>query len=123
MIKGLSSTGKYIAVSGGQLSGPYISPGAVGSGMVRWNSNTNEFQVNDGNSWQSFPSSYPSIGLNNQAEEILDWASQKMREDQELEKLSQDSPAVKAALENLNKAKEQLKATIILSKDYEKSTS
>jgi hypothetical protein len=123
MIKGLSSTGKYIAVSGGQLSGPYISPGAVGSGMVRWNSNTNEFQINDGNSWQNFPSAYPSVGLNSQAEEILDWASEKMREDLEFERLSQDNPAVKAALENLNKAKEQLKATIILSKDYEKSTS
>jgi hypothetical protein len=123
MIKGITPTGKYVAVSGGQLSGPYISPGSVGAGIVRWNANTSQFEVNDGNSWQSFPSSYLSVGLNNQAEEILDWASQKMFEDRELEKLSQDNPAVKAALENLNKAKDQLRATIILSKDYEKSTS
>ena len=123
MIKGLSSSGKYIAVSGGQLSGPYISPGAVGSGMVRWNSNTNEFQINDGNSWQNFPAAYPSIGLNSQAEEILDWASEKMREEQEMKRLAENHPAVAMALENLNKSQEQLKATIILSKDYEKSTS
>ena len=123
MIKGIASTGKYVAVSGGQLSGPYISPGAVGAGMVRWNSNTNEFQINDGNSWQSFPSSYPSVGLTSQAEEILEWALVKMQEEQEMKRLAENHPAVAMALENLNKSQEQLKATIILSKDYEKSTS
>jgi hypothetical protein len=46
-----------------------------------------------------------------------------MQEEQELKRLAENHPAVAMALENLNKSQEQLKATIILSKDYEKSTS
>jgi hemerythrin superfamily protein len=46
----------------------------------------------------------------------------KMAEDAKLEELSKKHPAIKAAYENLKRAEEQLKTTIILSKD-EQSTS
>ncbi len=34
------------------FTNPYISPGASGAGMLRWNSGMNCMEVNDGNSWQ-----------------------------------------------------------------------
>jgi hypothetical protein len=46
----------------------------------------------------------------------------KMAEEAALEKLSESHPAVKAAYENMKRAAEQLKATIILSKDEQTTT-
>ncbi len=42
-----------------------------------------------------------------------------MHEEQEMKALAEKHPAVAIALENLNKAQQQLKATIILSKEYQ----
>ena len=123
MIKGISPQGKYMYINGGTASGTYISPGATGAGMVRWNQNMNCFEVNDGNSWKTLDMGYASVGLTSEAESLLDWAKIKMQEEQEMKRLAENHPAVAIALENLNKSQEQLKATIILSKDYEKSTS
>jgi hypothetical protein len=123
MIKGISPQGKYMYVHGGNASSAYISPGAIGAGMIRWNSNTNCLEVNDGNMWKTLDMGYATVGLSLEAESLLDWAKTKMQEEQEMKKLAEDHPAVAMALENLNKSQEQLKATIILSKDYEKSTS
>ena len=123
MIKSISALGQYIQVAGGSPSSTYISPGSAGAGMVRYNPNISCLEVNDGNSWRQLDMGYASVGLSPVAEKILDWAMKKMQEEEEFKKLSQDHPAVKIAWENLNKAKEQLEATIILSKDYEKTTS
>lgn len=123
MIKGITQSGTYINVSGGSVSTPYITPGSAGAGMVRFNPNSSMFEVNDGVSWRQIDMAYASVGLTPMAEKILDWAYKKMSEECEFEKLGREHPAVQIALENLNKAKEQLKATIILSKDYEKTTS
>jgi len=119
MIKGITQSGRYTVVSGGTASNPYISPGATGAGMVRWNPNMSQLEVNDGNNWQSIAMSFASVGLTSEAESILDWARNKMREEFEMKALAEQHPAVKIALENLNKAQEQLKATVILSKDYQ----
>jgi len=125
MIKSIHSDGKYMQVLGGTPPNTYT--GSVGNlcgvvGNVRFNSSSQTFEVYDGTTWVTLQNSYASIGLTSQAESILDWAYKKMTEEAELEQLSKDNPAVAAAVENLNKAKEQLKATIILSKEYEKTT-
>ena len=44
---------------------------------------------------------------------------QTMAEEANIKSLSEEHPAVKAAYENFRRAEEQLKATIILSKDEE----
>lgn len=119
MIKGITQQGKYVTVSGGSASNPYISPGSAGAGMIRWNPNTNHMEVNDGNSWQQLGMNFASVGLTSEAETLLDWARDKMQEEQEMKRLAENHPAVKIALENLNKAQEQLKATVILSKEHQ----
>ena len=119
MIKGITQTGRYMMVSGGTPSNPYISPGAAGAGMVRWNPNMHQLEVNDGNSWQQISMGFSSVGLTSEAEILLDWAREKRNEELAMKALAEKHPAVAIALENLNKAEQQLKATVILSKDYQ----
>jgi|688.fasta_scaffold07231_16 hypothetical protein len=115
MITSLSS-GKYITVNGS--SGSYYNNSSqTFTGMLRYHSG-GRVEVFDGTSWMQVNSNQ-FVDLSPDTQIIIEWARSKMIEDQELEKLSQEHPAVKAAYENLNHAKEQLKATIILSKDEE----
>lgn len=113
------------------MSGQYISVSHTGntyynntsqpaSGMLRYHSG-GRVEVYDGNSWLNCSGS-ANITLSPDAERALAWAIQKQREEQDLEKLAHDHPAVQYALENLRRAEEQLKTTIILSKD-EQTTS
>ena len=100
MIKGITQTGKYTIVSGGNSANPYISPGAVGAGMVRWNSNMNYMEVNDGNMWKPIEANYASVGLTNEAESLLDWARQKREEELSMAEMMEKYPALKKARDN-----------------------
>ena len=93
------------------------------SGMVRYNTNTNVMEVYDGVSWKEISNNYSTIELDDEAIRLLDWAKAKMIEEQMYQNLAESHPAVKVALENLEKAKQQLDVTIILSKEHEQTTS
>lgn len=98
----------------------YNNTSQPAAGMLRYHSG-GRVEVYDGNSWLTCSGS-ANINLSPDAERALTWAIQKQREEQELEKLSKEHPAIQAAVENLRRAEEQLKTTIILSKD-EQTTS
>jgi hypothetical protein len=123
MIKGITSSSKYISVSGGAPSNTYISPGSVGAGMMRYNSNTNCIEVNDGNSWIVMQGNYASIELTPETEMLLDWARSKYADELALKALAAKNNAVRIAVENLNKAQEQLEITVHLARDHEQTTS
>ena len=110
----------------GMIGGQYITIDAPGgtyynnsnmpmAGMLRYHSG-GRTEVYDGTSWQTI-SGTAQVKLSPDATLALDWAIRKRAEEQELEELSQVHPAVRAALENMRKAEEQLKITAILSKD------
>ncbi len=99
MIKSINGS-RYIVVSGGSVSDPYISPGSAGAGMIRWNPNMNCMEVNDGNMWKQFTTSYPTIGLTPEAESILDWARQKQIEERQLDELCKKYPGLERARSN-----------------------
>jgi hypothetical protein len=123
MIKGINSTGRYTVVQGGTSMNPYIPPGGQSAGMVRYNTNMNIMEIYDGQSWKELSTSYASVGLTSEAESLLDWARNKMAEELKYKALANEHPAVKIALENLERAKQQLDATIILSKEHDTTTS
>jgi len=123
MIKGINSTGRYTVVQGGTAMNPYIPPGGQSAGMVRYNTNMNIMEIYDGQSWKELSTSYASVGLTSEAESLLDWARNKMAEELQYKTIANKHPAVKIALENLERAKQQLDATIILSKEHDTSTS
>ena len=79
--------------------GVYFSPGAVGAGMVRWNTNTNNMEVYDGACWKEVSTNYASVGLNSDAEELLDWARNKRAEDSRIKSLMEHHPGLKDAWE------------------------
>jgi hypothetical protein len=102
MINGITSNSRYITVSDGSSTNPYISPGAVGAGMMRWNSNMNCMEVNDGNSWKTLGMSYASVGLTGETESLLDWAREKRMEEQRLQEMMEKYPALKKAKDNFD---------------------
>lgn len=119
MIKSIGTSGRWLTMTGNTSPTPYIPPGAMGAGMMRWNSNMNCIEVNDGNSWKILDTTHAYLDLTPEADAILSWAKKRMEEEKEWALLAENHPAIKIALENLNKAQEQLKATVILSKDYQ----
>jgi hypothetical protein len=102
---------------------PYIPPGGQSAGMVRYNTNMNFMEVYDGQSWREISSGFANVSLTNEAEVLLDWVRRKRNEELEIEALAKEHPAINIALDNLKKAKIQLDATIILSKEHDQTTS
>jgi len=100
MIKGITSSGKYVVVNGGMGESTYISPGAVGAGMLRYNSNSQNIEINDGNSWQVMGSTFANVELTPEAESLLDWARQKRQEEQSITEMMEKYPALKKARDN-----------------------
>jgi len=120
MIKNITPIGRYITVSGGNSS-TYVNgySGAQGVGNMRFNTSTQNMEVIDGNSWITLNMDYASVGLNNEAESLLDWARKKRDEELAWQNLAATSQAVKIALDNLEQAKQQLDITAKLARDYE----
>jgi hypothetical protein len=123
MIKGISHTGQYLQVTGGSPMNPYIPPGGQSAGMLRYNTNMNNVEVYDGQGWKEISNGFANVSLTSEAESLLDWARKKRNEEMQIESLAKKHPAINIALDNLKKAKIQLDATIILSKEHDTSTS
>jgi len=119
MIKGINSSSRYVTVSGGSPSSVYISPGATGAGMMRYNGNTNCIEVNDGNSWITMATNYATIELTPDTEMLLEWARKKRDEELAWESLAKDNQAVKIALDNLEQTRRQLDITAKLAREYD----
>ena len=100
MIKNINSSGRYITVSGGSSANPYISPGCAG--IVRWNSNTHQLEVNDSNSWVPVSMNYATIELNPEAESLLDWARKKQTEEHAMSAMLEKYPALRKAKDNFD---------------------
>ena len=123
MIKGINHSGRYLQVTGGSPMSTYIPPGNQSAGMMRYNTSNNNVEVYDGSLWKEMSLSYAIVSLTGEADLLLDWARKKRDEEIQLEQLAKEHPAINIALGNLKKAKIQLDATIILSKEHDTSTS
>jgi len=104
MIKGINSSGRYLTVSGGSPSNTYISPGAVGSGMMRYNGNMNCIEVNDGNSWIQLQSNYATVELSPDSESLLEWARKERDKQWARDERIRKNPALKKAYEAIQRA-------------------
>ena len=126
MITNITANGNPLLwVSTGGSTMPYINMNAPSSGMMRWNGNNNSIEVFDGstNLWQQMYGKTADIQLSPQIQAVINWANQKMAEESEWEKLAKTNDAVKIALENMKKAKQQLDITAKLVKDHNETTS
>jgi hypothetical protein len=113
MIRTISGS-RYIQVSGGSTTNPYVSPGAQGAGMLRWNPTYNNIEVNDGNSWQQIHMAHPMIALSPDAEALLNWANSKREEELRIAHLAAQHPTVADALAAVQLATEKLQVVTAL---------
>lgn len=120
MIKGINTSGRYLVVTGGSPSNPYISPGASGAGMVRYNPNMNQLEVNDGNSWQQLSMTYATVELNSDAESLLDWARKERNKQQAREFAVKNNPALQKAYEAIRRAEENFDLLETIAREHDK---
>lgn len=116
MIKQLSSNSQHIFLSQSN-SKAYFSPGASGSGMVRYNPNMSRMEVNDGAVWLGLGDDI-HLSLSNDVIKVIDWAINKMREEEQLAQLAQSHPTLRAALDNVEQARRELDLIFNLTKTY-----
>ena len=103
-------TGRYIQVTGA-TSSTYVNgySGLQGVGNMRYNTSSQNMEVFDGNNWIMLNMANPSIGLNYEAESLLDWANQKRNEELETERLAKEHPSIKDLVNDIEKKKDQIK--------------
>ena len=110
--------GSFVTVSGGSGS-TYVNGynGAQGVGNMRYNTTMQRIEVYDGNNWIQMQMPDVMIDLNPEAQSLLPWARKKRDQEQELERLVQNYPALADARENLERAQEQLDMLATLARD------
>ena len=118
MIKGLQGI-SGITVGGGNTALPYVGPNANNpmTGMLRINGT--EMEVFNGSSWQQLSTSYATVSLDQDTQDLLQWARKKRDEESKWYSLASSNEAVRIALEQLEQAKTRLELTAILSRDHE----
>jgi hypothetical protein len=100
MIKGINSNSRHIVVTGGSSSAPYINATNLGAGQLRYNPGMQTFEVYDGIVWHQMQGAYTAIDLSEDSKQILAWAAEKMRKEEELEALCAKYPGLAKARDN-----------------------
>jgi hypothetical protein len=123
MLQDIISSSRYVTAYGGGSSLPYVPSNSNNpiQGMLRVQNQN--IQIFDGSNWINMTQSIGGVGLTPEAESLLDWARRKRDEESEWQNLAASSEAVKIALENLEKAKQQLNITAKLAREYDTTTS
>jgi hypothetical protein len=117
MITSITSIGKYVEVNYSTGSNHIVNQsGAQGVGNLRFNTNTQTMEVYDGNMWRPLNVNNPRLGLTPYAEELLDWAEKKMREELELKALAETNSTIKDLIDTIMQKQEQLEMVKILIK-------
>ena len=119
MIKSISSSCSYITVAGGNPGSTYISNYGNGPGVgnMRYNPNSQNIEVFDGNTWIILSSQHSSINLSGDAVSLLEWARRKRDEEFERERLAETNPAIKDLITQIKDKEEQIKVVQALIKE------
>jgi len=105
MIKGLMGE-KGIVVGSGNTSVPYVNQSSSNpmQGMIRvWGT---DMQVFDGSAWMNMTTSYATVSLDQETQDLLMWAKTQRVMAMNRLTLAQNNPALMKALEKLKKAED-----------------
>ena len=117
MIKNITGHGKYMDVLGGHTNNHIATyVGAQGVGNLRFNTNNQNMEVYDGNTWVALHMVHVHVGLNADAESLLDWTKKKRDEEIELDLLAAANPTIKDLLEQIKEKEDQIQMVIHLIK-------
>jgi predicted dehydrogenase len=102
MIKHIHARGRYMQVIGAS-GGTYINAysGSQGVGNLRFNTSSQQMEVYDGTTWTMLNTPDATVGLNDEAESLLDWAREKRNEEIDFKARMEKHPGLKEAYERL----------------------
>lgn len=78
------------------------------AGTVRFNEKSHNFELYDGYGWSKISMEEYSIGLTDDAQEAMDWARKKMKEEKENLELANINPSFKSLFDEINEKQNQL---------------
>lgn len=118
MIKGLMGNHGVI-VSGGDTALPYVNPNPNNpiTGMLRIN-NTN-IEVFNGNNWQMVNSSYATVGLDPETQDLLQWVRTQRTLELNRQTLLKNNPALEKAYDAMKRAEENFDLLSTIAGEYE----
>ena len=105
MIKNLTG-GPGVIVNGGNNVSPYINQNTNNpmQGMIRLNGS--DFQVFDGSSWLMLTTGHPSVGLDGETLDLLQWARTQRQLDLNRKFLIENNPALAKAHKAIKRAED-----------------
>ena len=105
MIKNLTG-GPGVIVNGGNNVSPYIPQNTNNpmQGMIRMSGS--DFQVFDGSSWLMLTTGHPSVGLDQDTQDLLQWARTQRQLDLNRKFLIENNPALAKAHEAIKRAED-----------------
>ena len=118
MIKGLMGN-QGVVVGAGNTSVPYISQNNSNpmQGMIRvWGS---DMQVFDGSAWVTMSTSYATVSLDQDTQDLLQWARAQRTMAMNRLTLAQHNPALMKALEAIKRAEENFELLSTIAGEYE----
>jgi hypothetical protein len=118
MIKGLMGN-QGVIVSGGDTSLPYVNPNPNNpmTGMLRIN-NTN-IEVFNGNAWQMISSSYATVSLDPETQDLLQWIRTQRTLELNRQTLMKNNPALEKAYEAMKRAEDNFDILATIAGEYE----
>lgn len=106
------ANGYGIDISGSVYNAPYIDTTRASAGMVRYLHKN--LEVYDGSNWLPLQSSYPTVQLDIKTQEILEWAQNQMIQQQRMQVLADQHPAVADAVAARDRADEAVRIAVVL---------
>jgi hypothetical protein len=113
---------KFVTVSNSYTNWPtfYMNTNNPMIGMIRRNSNTGTQEVFDGNNWIAVYEPQPTITLSTEAEQAMAWAANKMAQENNINKLAEEYPAIKDMLAQQKDLSDKLEMLMTLVKQEKK---
>jgi hypothetical protein len=105
MIKGIMGS-QGVVVSGGNTALPYIGSNAANpiQGMMRVNGT--EIEVFNNTGWQTIGTSYATVSLDPESQDLLQWARTQRQLEQNRATLIKNNPALQKAYEAVKRAED-----------------
>jgi hypothetical protein len=105
MIRNITG-GPGVIVNGGNNVSPYINQNINNpmQGMILLNGS--DFQVFDGTGWQQLATAYPSVSLDGETQDLLQWARTQRQLDLNRKTLIENNPALEKAYEAIQRAED-----------------
>lgn len=112
MIKHIISDSPLISVIHNNTS-PWFNQSTFSAGQVRYNPGSFNMEVYDGANWLPISNSV-NLHVDSRLEAVFNWATEKMRAEQDIKRKAAQFPSIADALRELELAKEKLDVLSIL---------